>query len=447
MEKTAVLTCLEYDDEGRGVVITEGFRIPVATLMVGETARISIRSKGKNQWVGEILDLLQPSPFRVRPLCPYFEQCGGCQLQHMPYESQLDWKTKKVQTELDAKQLGIAAKFCIGMKQPWKYRNKIQVSYSMDYKGNVFGGFYVEGSHQIVNIDQCFIENEEADEIVNFFKTLIVKYSIEPYDRSSRMGSIRYVMVRTSHAKNEIMVIIVTQTQYLPKQEAIVKDLTKAFPNIVSIVQNINDHPTTAILGEKEKILFGRRYIEDTLCELNFRISPKSFFQVNPIQTEVLYGLAVKAASLTGQETVLDAYCGIGTLGLIASKNAKSVVGVEVVADAIGNANGNALLNNVSNIEFVLADAGRYLKQQAEKGTHFDVVFVDPPRAGCDTVFINALLAIKPSKIVYISCEPSTLARDLFLLKQAYSIVSVQPVDMFPQTKHVETCVLLEVNS
>ncbi len=438
MEKTALLTCLSYDEEGRGVVVTDGFSIPVPYLMAGETAQISIRSKGKNHFAGDIESITVASPFRIRPLCPYYEACGGCSLQHMSYESQLNWKTQKVQTELDQFNLGLTAKFALGMENPWKYRNKIQVSYSIDYKGNVWGGFYVEGSHQILNIDQCFIEHEVADEIVNFFKTLIDKYHLEPYDRSSRLGSIRHVMVRTSHAKNEIMVVIVTQTQYLPKQDAIVSDLVRAFPNIVSIVQNINDRPTTAILGEREKLLFGKSTIDDILCGLSFRISSKSFFQVNPIQTEVLYETAIKSAQLTGIETVLDAYCGIGTLGLIASKNALKVVGVEVIPEAIDNAKTNARMNNVTNAEFVLGDAGQFLKRQAESGQHFDVVFVDPPRAGCDETFIRALLAIKPQKIVYVSCEPSTLARDLALLRKKYTLLSVQPVDMFPQTKHVE---------
>ena len=446
MEKQALLTCLSYDDEGRGVVIADGFSIPVPYLMVGETAQIAIRSKGKNHFAGDIESITVPSPFRIRPLCPYYEMCGGCSLQHMSYETQLNWKTQKVQSELDKFNLGVTAKFALGMKDPWKYRNKIQVSYTMDYKGHVWGGFYVEGTHQILNIDQCFIEHEVADEIVNFFKSLIDKYHLEPYDRSSRLGSIRHVMVRTSHAKGEIMVVIVTQTQYLPKQDAIVQDLVRAFPNIVSIIQNINDRPTNAVLGDKEKVLYGKSFIEDTLCELTFRISSKSFFQVNPIQTEVLYETAIKGAQLTGAEIVLDAYCGIGTIGLIASKNASKVVGVEVIPEAIENAKTNARLNNITNAEFVLGDAGQFLKKQAETGQHFDIVIVDPPRAGCDETFIRALLAIKPKKIVYVSCDPSTLARDLSLLKKEYALLSVQPVDMFPQTKHVETVVWLGIN-
>ncbi len=443
MEKIVVSTCEKLDSQGRGVITMDGFQVPVPFLCKGETAKISVRPKGKNHFVGEILDLIQPSPFRLRPLCPYFELCGGCQLQHMAYETQLDWKTQKVQNELDKNQLGIAAKFCIGMSHPWKYRNKTQVSYTMDYKGNVFGGFYVEGSHQILNIDQCFIENEEADEIVNFFKTLIIKYGLEPYDRSSNLGSIRHVMVRTSRAKPEIMVVIVTKTQYLPKQDAIVQDLRTAFPKIVSIIQNVNDKPTTAILGEKERVLFGKPYIEDILSGFLFRVSSKSFFQVNPIQTEILYDLAIKSAHLQGNETVLDAYCGIGTLGLIASRVASSVVGVEIIPEAIENAKTNALLNQVTNAQFFLGDAGKYLTTQAENGRHFDVVFVDPPRAGCDAFFLRALLKIKPQKIVYVSCEPETLARDLAILKNSYDIQSVQPVDMFPQTVHVEAVVLL----
>ncbi len=445
MEKIVVSTCEKQDELGRGIITIDGFSVPVPFLMIGETAKISVRSKGKNHFVGELLDLIQPSPFRLRPLCPYFELCGGCQLQHMAYETQLDWKTKRVQNEINKNQLGIAAKFCVGMPTPWKYRNKTQVSYTMDYKGNVFGGFYVEGSHQILNIDQCFIENEEADEIVNFFKTLIIKYGLEPYDRSSNLGSIRHVMVRTSHAKEEIMVVIVTKTQYLPKQEAIVQDLHRAFPHIVSIIHNINERPTTAILGEKEKLIFGKPYIEDILCELIFRISPKSFFQVNPIQTETLYGLAMKAADLKGNETVLDAYCGIGTLGLIASKTVASVIGVEIIPDAVENAKTNALLNHIPNAEFVLDDAGRFLTKQSSQGRRFDVVFIDPPRAGCEASFLRALLEIKPAKVIYISCEPETLARDLAVLKSGYDILSVQPVDMFPQTMHVEVCVSLRI--
>lgn len=444
MEKTVKAVCTGYAKDGSGLIMVEGFPIPVKGLLKGEEANIVLRPQGKNLYVGTIKDLLKPSSSRVKPLCPVYEDCGGCALQHLAYDRQLVLKRIMVQNELDANKIVIDAKPTIGMTDPFKYRNKVQVSYSIDYKGRVLGGFYVEGTHQIIDIDQCFLEKEESDHIVVFFKKLIDKYQIEPYDRSSDIGSIRHVVVRSAFKTNQTMVIIVTKSEYLPKKDAIVHDLLAEFSSIKSIIQNINEKPTNVILGEKETVLFGQPFIEEELCGLRFHISPRSFFQVNPLQTEVLYNAAIDMAGLKGTEEVLDAYCGIGTIGLLASKKSKHVVGIEVVGDAVHNAETNCFLNNITNAEFYCGDAGIFLKEYSKDCHRFDAVFVDPPRSGCDLAFINALKQAKPSKIIYVSCEPSTLARDLALLKTDYDVKAVQPVDMFPQTSHVETvCALL----
>jgi len=445
MENLAKCTCQGYSSDGRGLVTVDGYTFPVRGLLKGEEAMVIIRPQGKGQFAGEIKELLKASPSRVLPVCPDYASCGGCALQHMSYEKQLVFKKNLVQSELDKQGIIFDVKPCLGMKDPYKYRNKVQSSYSMDYKGRVIGGFYVEGTHQIIDIDQCYLEREEADQIVNFFKTLLEKYEIDPYDRSSNYGSVRHVVVRSAFKTNQVMVIIVTKTPELPHESTLIKDLVAKFPNITSIVHNINERPGNAVFGERDIVIYGPSYLEEELSGLKFHIAPQSFFQVNPVQTEQLYAIAIADAKLTGTEEVLDAYCGIGTIGLIAAKNARHVTGVEVVGASISSAQANARLNGITNSHFYCEDATVFVRDALKDGRHFDVVFVDPPRSGCDFNFISALKAMKPSRIVYVSCEPSTLARDLALLKTDYDIKDVQPVDMFPQTFHVETCVLLSL--
>ena len=441
-----VVECIDYTHDGKGVAKVKGIPIFIDDFLIGEKAEIEIYKNDKKFSLGRIIKRLTSSKERVRPICPNYEACGGCHIQHMTYKEQLSFKRERVYQVL--KRIGgldLEVNPVLGMETPYKYRNKVQVPFSMDYKGRVIGGFFQQGTHQIIDMNECFIENEEADKIVVTFKKLLEKLDIEPYLMQGDRGSVRYLLVRRGYVSKEIMVVIVSRTFTIPRVNTLIRELLKFHPQITTIVQNINPNPkTSVILGDKEKVLYGKGTIEDTLFGLNFTISSKSFYQVNPSQTEVLYNTAIDFAKLGKDDVVLDAYCGIGTIGLIASKHVKKVIGVETVAPAIVNAKSNAKKNNISNAEFYCDDASKYMINSAKKKQYFDVAFVDPPRNGCDQKFINALMQTSPKKIVYISCEPSSLARDLKILSQKYEVVAVQPVDMFPQTYHVETVVLLE---
>ena len=331
---------------------------------------------------------------------------------------------------------------------PYRYRNKVQVSYAYDFKGNIISGFYAEKTHQVINRDVCLLESEIADQIASYFKELLIKYHIEPYDSSSSKirGCIKHLLVRTS-SLNEVMVVIVSATASLKKKDMIVKNLLKKFPAIKTIVHNINPTKGNKILGDQEYVLFGEGYINDILCGLKFKISPKSFYQVNHDQTEKLYNTALQMASLKKDDYVLDAYCGIGTIGLCASRYVKKVVGVEIVEDAIKNARENAKNNKITNARFYVGDASSFMEQLKKKDEHFDVAFIDPPRGGCDKRFINSLMDFGPEKIIYISCNPATLARDLKILSENYEVKKVQPLDMFSNTYHVETVCLLTLRN
>ena len=443
MESIIKGKCIDYTYDGKGVIKVDNEVIFVDNVLINEEVEVRIRKKEKNYSIGEVVNYITTSKERKEPSCPYFYDCGGCHLLHMSYIEQLRFKENHVQNciqrigGIDKKVLPI-----IGMDKPYKYRNKVQVSFSKDYKGQVIGGFYKEKTHQIIDNERCLLENEIAEEIITFFKKLIVKYDIEPFDRSSNYGTIRHLLVRTGYYPKEVMVVIITKSKYLPKQKELIKELTSKFPNIKSIIHNINEGKTNHILGNIEKCIYGKDYIEDTLCGLKFKISSKSFYQVNPTQTERLYMEAINAAKLTKEDNIIDAYSGIGTIGLIASKYVHSVVGVEIVKEAIINAQNNLKINNITNAKYYVDDASRFMMNYI-KDNKADVVFVDPPRNGLEKKFVEALLTSKPPKVIYISCDPSSLSRDLKMLKEVYEIESIQPVDMFPNTYHVETVVLL----
>ena len=331
------------------------------------------------------------------------------------------------------------------MDEPYFYRNKIQMPIRLSKKGKIISGFYQEKTHDIAPIDKCYIENNDADRILSSIKEVMKKVKVMPYDEDRRTGTIRHVLIRTSYHYDEIMVVLVCNQDTFPGQKNFVKELIKVEPKITTIVQNVNTRATNVILGDKERVLYGPGFIKDTLCDVTFKISAKSFYQVNPIQTEKLYSHAISLAGLTGKERVLDAYCGIGTIGLIASKNAKEVIGVEIVKEAVVDAKNNAKNNRIENAKFYEGDAGQFIVKEKEKGVNFDVVIMDPPRKGSDEAFLSTLIKTKPERVVYVSCDPSTLARDLKFLASTYDIVSVTPFDMFPQTFHVETVVNLKL--
>ncbi len=441
MEKKIIGICVDYTFDGKGIVKKDNKVVFVDGVVKNEKVEVEIVYESKNQTLGKLIRIIDPSPFRVKPFCPLAKNCGGCSFQHLSYEKQLEFKTDHVKDCLNKfAELDIKVNDCLGMANPFCYRNKSQVPFSMN-KQRISYGFYKQDSHQIVQMDTCFIQFKEANDILKTTKNLFEKYKLKAYEEDKRKGILRHVLIKKGFATNEIMVVLVTNVLSFPKRKEIVSELIKQYPNIKTIVQNINMRDTNVILGEKEIVLYGRGYIEDVLLGVRFKISSKSFYQVNPEQTKVLYSKAIELANLSENDRVLDTYCGIGTIGLIASKKVKEVIGVEIVSDAIKDAKNNALLNNINNIHFVLDDASKFMVDLAKTSEKMDVVFLDPPRKGCDENFLNSLLKLLPNKIIYISCNPSTLARDLNILKNKYNVETVQPVDMFPHTYHVETVV------
>lgn len=378
----------------------------------------------------------------IKSRCKAFGECGGCQMLDMPYEQQLILKQQETAKLLKpyVKLEGI-----IGMENPEHYRNKVNAAFTHDRQGKPLSGVYKEGTHYIIPIEECVLENKKADEIIGSIRELLPSFKIKTYDEDTGYGLLRHVMVRVGHTTGQIMVVLVLSSPILPSKNNFVKALLKRHPDITTVVINVNDRKTSMVLGDKEQVIYGKGYIEDVLCGVTFKISPKSFYQVNSVQTQKLYHKAIEYAGLTGRETVLDAYCGIGTIGMIASDKAKKVIGVELNKDAVKDAIVNAKRNKISNIEFYQKDAGEFMVQLAQQGEHIDTVFMDPPRAGSDEVFLNSLVTLKPEKVVYVSCNPETLARDLgYLVKKGYQVVKGVCCDMFPFTNHVECVIMMQ---
>jgi len=374
--------------------------------------------------------------------CALYKKCGGCQLQNLTYAEQLEYKQK-----LEEKLL---SKYCkvnpiIGMDNPFHYRNKVQAAFGFDKRRNkIISGVYQSGSHRIVPVDSCLIEDRKADEIIVTIRNLMKDFKFQPYDEDTGRGFIRHVLVKRGFSTNEIMVVIVTGTPIFPAKNNFTKALLKKHPEITTIIHNINPYRTNLVLGNQEKVLYGKGFIEDTLCGLTFRISAKSFYQINPIQTEILYNTAIDYANLTGKESFFDSYCGTGTIGLIAAQKAKNVIGVELNKDAVRDAISNAKRNKTDNIRFYCADATEFIMDLAKAKEHIDVVMMDPPRAGSTEEFLDAVITLNPNRVVYVSCNPETLARDLaYITQKGYQVQQIQPVDMFPHTAHVETVCLM----
>lgn len=369
--------------------------------------------------------------------CNISKKCGGCQFQGIPYKEQLKKKQKKEQSLL-----GAYGKVCsiIGMENPYYYRNKVHAVFDRDRKGNIISGIYEEGTHRVVPVENCLIEDEKSQEIIRTIRGMLKSFKIRTYDEDTGYGLLRHVLIRRGFSTGEIMVVLVTGSPIFPSKNNFVKALRKAHPEITTVVLNVNDRQTSMVLGDREKPIFGPGFIKDRLCGCMFRISPKSFYQVNPVQTEILYQTAIDYAGLTGKETVIDAYCGIGTIGLIAAKKAGKVIGVELNKDAAKDARINAKENKITNAAFYQGDAGRFMVEMAAKGEKADVVFMDPPRAGSDERFLSSIVKLSPKEVIYISCNPETLARDLkYLTKHHYKVEKIQPVDMFPFCDHCET--------
>lgn len=442
--RTVYIEDLTHD--GNGVAKIDGYPLFIQGALPQETAEIHVLKTLKNYGFAKIVEIKEPSPDRVKAPCIYFGKCGGCQLQHLSYEGQLKWKENMVKNvmkrigKIDAPVLPVK-----GMQDPWNYRNKSQIPFSTTETGPI-AGFYKSKSHEIVDMERCLIQVGEADAIMANLKKELEEIGLQPYNEASHTGMLRHVVVRKGRATGEVMVVLVTNKHKFPQKDAAIEVVRKLVPNVTSIVQNINIEKTNVILGNETYTLWGKDTIEDTIGGVRFEISARSFYQVNPVQTEVLYKQALDYAQLKGDERVIDAYCGIGTISLFLAEKAKQVMGVEIVEQAIEDAKRNAELNGFTNTYFEAGPAEEVIPRWYSDGKEADVLVVDPPRKGCDEALLQTIIEHKPKRVVYVSCNPATLARDLRILEDGgYKTVEIQPVDMFPQTTHCEAVAWLEL--
>ncbi|MDZ4975072.1 23S rRNA (uracil(1939)-C(5))-methyltransferase RlmD [Clostridium perfringens] len=442
--KEYIFDIISQGYEGEGIAkIDNKYPIFIEGALKGEKVKVRIVKVNKNFAYGKLMEVLEPSEERVNPPCAIYKRCGGCKLQHASYKAQLDFKWDRVKDcvskigKLDPS----IVKYPLGMENPWRYRNKVQLPIGL-INGEVKIGFFAPRSHDIIDMESCLIQDEIGDKVVKLTREWIEKFNIRPYNvdgEYDEKGIVRHIMIRRGFTTNEVMVVLVTNGENLPHKEEFVDLMVKNIPGIKSVIQNINSKKTNVILGLESKTLWGEDTISDYIGDFRFNISPLSFFQVNPTQTEVLYGKALEYANLTGNEEVFDAYCGTGTITLFLSQKAKKVYGVEIIPQAIDNAWINAKENKVENVEFFVGESEVVIPDLINKGVKADVVVVDPPRKGCDKKLLDAITNIDAKKIVYVSCDPSTLGRDLKVLEEnGYKTLEVQPVDMFPNTSHVE---------
>ena len=456
MSKTLPVQKNEYIDvlfedlthDGAGVAKVEGYPLFVPNGLPGEKAKIKVIKVNKGYGFGRLMEITEASPYRVEPECPIYKECGGCQLQHMSYEGQLKAKEKQVSDVLQriGKLENVKVHPVLGMENPWRYRNKAQVPIG-EHEGGLIGGFYQQRSHQIIDMKACIIQQEKNDEVVKGVKEICNINGVRAYDEQKHKGELRHIMARYGLKSGEVMVVLVTRTNELTGKKKIIEEIVKTIPGVKSIVQNINSKKTNVIFGDETKVLWGEEVIYDSIGDIKFAISARSFYQVNPEQTKVLYDKALEYADLTGEENVIDAYCGIGTISLFLAQKARKVYGVEIVPEAIEDAKKNAELNEISNVEFAVGEAETVIPEWYGNGVVADVLVVDPPRKGCDEKLLQTIINMKPKKVVYVSCNPATLARDLRILEDGgYQTVEVQPVDMFPQTMHVECVAQLILN-
>lgn len=453
-----------HDGEGVGRT-ADGFTLFVHGGLPGERVSVRVEHVKKQFGYAKLLHVAGASADRQEPPCPLYAECGGCQLQHMGYDAQLRQKRKIVvdalerigklkvagaagsgngQSEEEQGSSGIVVHPTIGMEDPWRYRNKAQVPFGQ-VEGGLVGGFYAQGSHRIIDMKECLIQHEWSDRAVGLVKSLCGELGIRAYDEETGRGVIRHVVVKVGFRTGDIMVVLVTNGDDFTRRRELMEMIRRELPGVKSICQNINTAKTNVIFGPRTEVLWGEEYIYDYIGDVRFAISARSFYQVNPVQTERLYGKALEYAALAGGETVIDAYCGIGTISLFLAQHAERVYGVEIVPEAIEDARRNAQLNGLEHkAEFAVGAAEVVIPAWAESGIRADVIVVDPPRKGCDPALLDCIARMQPRRVVYVSCNPATLARDLRILEDAgYRTVEAQPVDMFPHTVHVECCVLL----
>lgn len=433
-----------FAHDGAGVGKYEGFTVFVPQTVPGEKVCARVTDVKKAYGKASCVKILKTHPHRVEPQCPVYRVCGGCQIQHISYEAQLEHKRQQVVDHFNRiGGMDVSVHPVLGMKKPWRYRNKAQVPFGVQ-KGKVTAGFYAPRTHRIVDMDACLIQHELNDQVIQKVKQLAQRLNIPIYDEQKHTGILRHVMVRTGFYTGECMIVLVTNGKKLPHRQKWIEELRRAFPQLKSLVQNIHHKHSNVVLGPENQLLWGREVIYDRIGEVTFAISPHSFFQINPVQTRVLYDQVAKYAGLTGNETVIDAYCGIGTIALYLARQAKRVYGVEIVPAAIKDAKRNAEINRMDHVTFEAGAAEEVMPRWYNEGIRPDVVVVDPPRKGCDPVLLDTVASMNPGRIVYVSCNSSTLARDAkYLAESGYRVQEVQPVDMFPQTGHVECVVLM----
>ncbi|MGP4040905.1 23S rRNA (uracil(1939)-C(5))-methyltransferase RlmD [Gracilibacillus sp. D59] len=445
--QTIELTFEDITHEGAGVGKIDGYPLFVPYGLPGETAEVKVIKVKKNFGFGRLIEVTEESEDRVKPPCNVYYKCGGCQLQHMSYEMQLEMKRNQVESSL--RKIGhiedVPIHPTIGMEDPWRYRNKVQIPVGSK-NGELITGFYRKKSHEIIDdMARCIITDEVNDRMVEAVRETANRLGIPHYDEKSHRGILRHIMVRSGQETKQTMVVLVTKKEKVHGLDTLIQEITETNPHVKSIVQNINPDRTNVILGKKTKVIWGEEYIYDQIGDIRFAISAKSFYQVNPPQTKKLYEKALEYANLSGNETVIDAYCGIGTISLFLAQQAKKVYGVEIVPEAVSDAKENAKLNHIDNVEFFVGQAEKVMPWWRAQGLQPDVIVVDPPRKGCDEALLEAMLEMNPKRIVYVSCNPSTLARDLRILEDGgYETKEVQPVDMFPQTTHIENVCWLE---
>lgn len=436
----------DVSSDGNGVGSIDGFTVFVPMTVTGDTVEIVVVKVLSHYAIGRMINIITSSPMRKEPECPVFKRCGGCHLQHIKHENQLEIKRSFIEAAMQriGGFDGFKCDEIIGMEKPERYRNKCIFPIGMDKSGETVSGFYAKRSHEIIPVTDCMAGAEVNGKIVDAVKEYMAEVNIKPYDEAKHKGLIRRVFVRDGRNSGEIMVVVSVNGKNIPKREVLIKKLRAVSDNIVSIFINVNEKRTNNVLGEENKLIFGKPEIEDTLCGIKFRISPHSFYQINPVMTEKLYGKALEYAEITENDKVLDVYCGIGTISLAASKTAKHVTGIEIVEQAVRDAKKNAENNGITNVEFFADSAENAVPKLIESGMRPDVVIIDPPRKGSDEATLKAIASAEPKRIVYVSCNASTLARDAkFLAELGYIPTKCIGVDMFPQTNHIESVALL----
>ena len=444
-----IVDVIDNGYEGEGIAKIDTFTIFIPGAIKGEKVKIIIVKVLSSHAFGKIIEVIEPSKDRQEPDCKTYKRCGGCNLRHIKYEETLKMKQNAVQSLVNKTLKNkVQVQKTVGMNEPFHYRNKAQYPLGIDKEGNLIIGVFANRTHEVIQMENCLIQNSRTEEIAKFILKFIKENNISIYNEATRKGIFRHIVIKVGVKTGQIMCVLVINSNVIPKEKELVKILIDRFPDIKTIIKNINMKNTNVIMSEKNENIYGDGYIEDILGEYKFKISPLSFYQVNPIQAEKLYNIAIEKANISKSDMAFDLYCGIGTISMFMAKYANKVYGIEIVEEAIKMAKDNAKINNVSNVEFLAGDVEIVLDKLVNKNNiSADVILVDPPRRGLDMTSINNILKVKPKKFIYISCNPATLVRDLKEFENLYNINEIIPVDMFPFTSHVEVCALLELKN